>query len=252
MSSFNRWGCIVADVLRKFATGEYSPLAADFGGDDEINAEIDAAVSVINGVLPTRVYNLLTDPQLQEIVSAAVAGQTVMQLGLGPVVAGMTSVWTGYPNAFTSRPVRRYDHNPNGALVELPADAYVMSAGANPDEDVAFVTLTAPNALLVGQKAYATYRLDVASEHFRIGSLAEAVAIGAAGAIGAKVYPRDSATWEHVTTLQSRFQAMIEAMAAGTWTPNELRHLRWWEDSVAEPSTAATAGGIGSVPKYRG
>ncbi len=252
MSEFNRWGCTVADVLRKFATGEYSPIAGDFGGEDEINAEIDAAVAVINGVLPTRVYNLLTDPQLEEIVSAAVAGQTVMQLGLGPVVAGMTSVWTGSPSAFVARPVKRYDQNPNGALVELPADAYVESAGAHPDEADAYVTLTTPNALLVGQKAYASYRLDVASEYFRIGSLAEASAIGAAGALGAKVYPRESATWEHVTTLQSRFQAIVDAMAAGTWTPNELRHLRWWEESAAEPNAAALAGGIGSVPKYRG
>lgn len=253
MSDFNRWGCTVADVLAKFKTGEYvNPDPDDLGGDDEILAEIDAAVSLINGVLPTRIFQLLTDPQLEEICSAAVQGQTVLRLGLGPIVAGSASLWTGYPDQFKTRPVQRYDYNTNNALVELPSDGYVMSVGANPDEDVAYATLTTANALQVGMRAYATYRLDVASEYFRIGSLAQVAALGAAGVLGAKVYSRESATWEYVTTMQSRFTTIIEAMGAGTWTPEELRLLRWWSEAQAEPNAASSAGGIGSVPKYRG
>jgi hypothetical protein len=257
MSTYNRWGAVEAAVLRAFATGGYTPAAADFGGSDAIADELDEAADAVAQAMPLALLDRLQHPELERIVSRAAAGQTVCTLGAGPVVAGTVHIWTGSPTAFASKPVLLLDPwrrsgplgvvynpgaqaTPSGPVVELAETGFTMSG-----TDGRTVTLAAP--LNRSDLVFASYDVNTTDAAFIVASVADMVAKGAAAMLGAKVFPQATSEWAYVSRLGEEWASYLAELAAGRLVPAELRVRQWWQ----EPDKTQE-GSWGSVRRLRG
>lgn len=251
--SYNRWGATEAMVLRVFATGGYTPTAADFGGSAAIADELDGATFSVAQALPLAFLNQIEHPDLERIVTRATAGQTSATLGFGPAKAGTVHIWTGPPQAFVSRPILLTDPwlrgggwgisqsvgvqaTPTGAVVELQETQFSVTGQA-----VSLVT-----ALNRSDLVYASYDVDVEGVTFSIPSIADMVAKGAAFGLGSKVFPQATSEWAYVARIGEDWASYLGEVAAGKLVPAELRAKQWWQ----EPDRAQD-GTIGSVRRYR-
>lgn len=251
--SYNRWGATQDAVLRVFATGGYTPAAADFGGADAIADELDGAAFQVAQALPLAFLDRIEHPELERIVSRAATGQTTATLGFGPAVAGTVHVWTGPPQAFASKPILLTDPwnrgggwamntgpgvqaTPTGPVVELAEDRFTVSGQ----------TVTLVDALNRSDLVFASYDVDTEDPDFGVPSIADMVAKGAAYVLGSKVFPQASSEWAYVARIGDDWADYLAQLAAGKLVPAELRMKQWWQ----EPDKAQD-GAIGSVRRYR-
>jgi hypothetical protein len=251
---WNNFGCVIADVMTRFNTGQYVAAVSDFGGIAAVQLEIDDAAETLIQTMPTMIREAIQLPNLMLVEPRATSGQILTKLKILPAILGKTHVWQGPPAVFISRPVLVTDpwnngvwaagyvvsSTPPGAAVELNEDQFIV------DPMTGQIVLTTPCNR--NDQVYATYETDVESVDFKLPSLASLVSLGAAAALGAKVYPQQSSEWLYVSTMQEKYNDAIADLAKGEWTPAELRTLQWWQ--APEP-TETEAGTIGSVRKFR-
>lgn len=253
--SNNNFGATVDEVLLQFAAGDYAPTATDFGGTDAINDAIAAAADAVAQAMPLALLEKIQHPDLERIVTRATQGQTVCHLGFAPVVLGTVHIWTGPPQAFAAKPILITDPwaRMGGWSTNTGPGVAATPVGPQPEKAetdfsvVADGTVTLAAPLNRSDQVFASYDVNVDDATFRIASIANAVANGAAAALGAKVYPQASAEWAYVTRLGEGWADYLGELAAGRLVPAELRTKQWWEepDRVQE-------GGMGSVRRYRG
>jgi hypothetical protein len=100
-------------------------------------------------------------------------------------------------------------------------------------------------ALVVGSAAAVVRQwIDEQPPPVTIPSLAQVVVIGAAAELGGRLYASGQDQWSVVTDLAARFQAVVNALAAGTFRPAEM--------PVDFGQRRGTAGGIGTFCLMRG
>lgn len=251
---FNNFGATEAQVLLKFATGGYTPVADEFGGASAVaDAIADCAHAVISS-MPLQMLNALQRPEFCIVEPRATAGQTLFPFptALRPVLTGKVHVWAGVPQIFTSRPILRTDPwllnfgqayasirspVPSGPAVEMDESEFTPSTtGA-----------TLATARSRGDMVLASWDVDVEGATFSVPSIADAVAGGAAAVLGSKVYATASAQWEYVARLGEAWASFLTGLSKGELVPAELRAIQWWK-----APEKAQDNGVGSVRAYRG
>lgn len=254
MSVANYFGATEADVLQKYAVGGYSPVAADFGGSPSIANALSSAESEVIQAMGADLWRNVTDPELELIETRATAGQVIVQLGIAPVFPRLVWIWRNQPAAFQrDRPMKQTDR-----LIDMPPGYGPFSPAIplyGPSYDInfdQFVTDAATGAvtLLVPlqnqDQVYASYRVNTEDSTFNMPSIADLVATYAAYLLGEKVYPREDTTWQYVETLKEDAENLLDQLNKGTWTPSEIRLLRWWK-----PVEKAQENTIGSIRRWR-
>lgn len=254
-SPFNLFGATNADVLVKFNVGAYVPTEADLGGSAAIQDCLADAEDQFLRAMPPELFRMITDPQLELVESSAIDGQTVVNLGMTPVVANKTFIWRGVPAQFSrDRPQlqtdRLVDYPPSYGAGAPPTPiygpAYNLTPEGNWSINVATGAITLVQPLQATNVVYCTYRVDTASPNFVMRSLVDQMTMLAAASLGTKLYARGDSMWAYIEDLRTGGQACLEAMNKGEWIPQELRRLRWWK-----PVEKIAEGQIGSVRKFR-
>lgn len=239
----NRFGCTVAMVMNVIKTGSYSPASADFGGDDVVNAAVDSICDEVIQNMPEAMFLSLSLVELEKVETRATAAQATVTLGIKPVIAGKTHIWTGQPSSFREKPILATDVDMQEEFAdpelvpanELPSSAFTI------DNSTGVITLKSTPTdyrLDVNDEVYATYEPDPAS--LSIPSLATLIAEGAAFLVGSKVYARGSSQWSYIDMLQERYTAKLASLREGDWLPPETRLMKFWEERVPEADKKAS------------
>lgn len=229
MTAYNNFGTTFSRVLEMFP----QVVVNDFDGQEAIDHELSLAAKQVSAALTKTVFQQLTEPDLELIVRRATAGQSTAQLGLFPVVANTIRIWRVNAGAIAD-PL--YLAKPMAGGAELTGYSINLSTGA----------ITGLGSLNADDQIYASYRVDVGAAGFSIPSLGEVVALGAAVALGPKIYARGTDAFQLVDDMRARWEKMLDLIISGRWIPDELRLMRWWEE--LEP----TAGGISTINMPRG
>jgi hypothetical protein len=238
--SFNLFGATVAGLLKNYKTGSYTPVSDEFGGDDVVIGAMAQAEGQLLDAMPPNVFQNLAHPDLCQVVSRAVAGQTEFELPsiFLPAKTNSVHLWTGHPSIFITRPKKRTDPFYSGAYASLGSPTPYPAVATAPVELVAgsfivdhltgLVTVSTP--LQEDWLVFASFDVDVSSEDYSVPSLASIVENAAAGELGAKLYSRTTDDWALVEKFNKDFTDAIEAMGKGERVPPELRMLRWWQE----------------------
>lgn len=222
MSVYNYFGTSFSRVI------EFYPdtIAKDFGGEEIILDELARVARKVASSLTPTVYQQMTEPDLQLIVRRATAGQSTAQLGLYPIIAGSVRLWRINQGA-----VR------DPLDVPKPMPGYGETSGTTNATTGAITGIPPMDA---NDQMYASYQVDVDAATFDMPSMGEICAMGAAANLGPRLYARGSELFEAVKELGERFNKTIDLMLAGTWIPDELRQLRWWNEIERSSSQIAS------------
>ncbi len=253
MTVANYFGADEAAVLLKFATGGYSPTAADFGGSAAIADMLADGETAVIQAMGADLWRNITDPELECVESRGTDGQVTVSCGITPIIVNNLEVWRGMPSSFQrDKPQRQTDR-----MVEYPGSAGINSPSvvnygpqpSMPESQYSATTagvITLAQPLQRGEQVFASYRVNTKDASFSLPSVADLVTTVAAWKIGTKIYPRDDSSWSFVESLKAEVDAMLAALNGGLWTPSEIRLLRWWK-----PVEKAQENTIGSLRRWR-
>lgn len=235
MATYNYFGATEAQLLAMYP----GAVVADFGAAGSAAAVLARIAREVSAAFTVEVYRCLAEVvQLEMIEDYAAAGQTTVTLGLLPIVTGTVHIWVrSQGDDLSTKPVLGAGEA-TVSSVNLATGAVVLSS-----------------ALALGDKVFATYEINAEDSAFSWPSVADVVLLGAAAEMGARLYTQADQAWALVTEYQGRYRGtyvVTEGGAqarsrTGTWIPDELRTLRWWE----EIERSQPEGGIGSVRRYR-
>lgn len=236
MAAYNYFGATAANLVAMFP----GTSVDDFGGTAAVNTVLGRIAREVSGALTPAAYHALAERvELELVEEYATAGQTAITLGLLPVVAGSLRVWR-----FSRDAVLRT--KPRPGYSELTVSSLNTTTGA--------VVLS--TGLVEGDRVFASYEIDCEAATFSWPSVADAVYMGAASELGARLYTAaDQQQWALVEEYRGKYAGRVGSIGddgvlrrarEGRWQPDELRTLRFW----TEIDVAAAS--IGSIDLFRG
>jgi hypothetical protein len=182
--------------------------------------------------MPEDVFKQMTQVELEIVERRATAGQTVVNTTLTPVVAGKTYVWAEQPRFFLTMPKKKtdllrdeefFDRSIYKPLAEL-------TEGTDYTINVTNGQITFTTVLDQDDEVVVSYETDSENSNFRINSLAQCAADGAAYLLAARLYPRASSKWEYLETLNEQFTKKLASLQDESWIPPELRLMTFWKE----------------------
>lgn len=232
---FNRFGANASGAISLYP----GTAMADYGGQTTVEETIDRAVDRVLAALPQSLHDQIVSPSLVLVVARATAGQTTATLPLLPGVSGTFHVWRGQPSQFQEKPQIYPGTFDGDGLLELDTTLYSV----NPTSGVVTFTTGAQ----VNDQVFASYDVDATSASFSMPSLGRLAIRGAAAELGSRLFSEANQEWLLVEKYEKSFQDDLDALAAGTWIPEELRYLKWWKELEK-----SSPGGASSIRLYRG
>ena len=227
MSKYNRFGKIFSDVSAMYpgsATADYDAGGAN--GQAKIEGALDRATLEVAGAVSADVFRAMTRVVAEEIEDYAAAGQTSLNLGLFPVVAGSVHLWI-YPLLYSG--VSAYGQDsyyyqaPQNGLNEVSTSSYAVTASTGA------ITYSG-TALTAGNKVYASYNVDMDNASFSCAALGNIVLLGAAAELGEQLYSQSTQEWLLVTQYRTRYNELMELLRKGELVPDEIRRLTYYQE----------------------
>jgi hypothetical protein len=231
MSRYNRFGKVYTDVIACYP----GTVVADYdgggaSGQTRVEEAMDRATLEVAASLTPAVYKALTDVEAQEVVSYATAGQSSFTLGMVPVVAGSVHLWI-YPLT----PPAGADWNGG----EWNSDAWYKppTVGFNEVETTDYSVTEATGAISytgptigLGQRVFASYRVDVDNASFSSLMLGQIAVLGAAAELGERLYSSATQEWALVTQYRTRYNDLLKQLKDGALIPDEVRKLKYFTE----------------------
>lgn len=230
MSRYNRFGKVYTDVIACYP----GTVAADYdaggaSGQTRVEDAMDRATMEVAAALPPAVYKALTDVEAQEVVSYASAALASFTLGMVPVVAGSVHLWL-YPllppaggEWNTGEWSDAWYRPPSIGYNEVPTADYSVTASSGA---IAYAGRT----IALGERVFASYRVDVDNASFACPMLGQIAVLGAAAEMGERLYSAATQEWALVTQYRTRYNALLEQLKEGTLIPDEVRRLKYFTE----------------------
>jgi len=257
MARFNNFGATYSQLIALYP----GTVVADYdGGGASGQTRIEDALGRISrevaSAMTAEVYKQITQVDCEEIVRFASNGQTTCNLGLVPALAGTVHLWR-YPSLAAMTLSTDGESSPaNEWYYKKPVKGYgELRLTTDYTVTVASGAVVLLNALTEGERIYASYDTDTTSASYSLPSVADLVLLGAAAEMGARLYSDAQQEWKLVEEYRSRYRGAFESVEggmsgralAGTWIPDEIRALTYWNEVERDGDT-----GVSSVRMYRG
>jgi hypothetical protein len=225
MSTYNRFGAVYTGVIELYP----GTVVGDYGGQTIVENEMDRITREVAASMMPNVFEQMTQVRAEWVVRYATAAQTGFTLGMHPVTAGTVHLWV-YPPiaAYVSQNLPgyfmapAYYREPTKGVMEVASTDYSVTASSGA------ITYSG-SALQAGARVYASYDVDMDNASFSLASLADAVVLGAAAALGSKLFSDATQQWQLVKDYQARYNAKIAMLMDGKLIPDEVRRIKYWE-----------------------
>ncbi len=226
MSTYNRFGATYDKVIELYK----DTVIADYGSQAIVEAEMDRVTREVASAVMPNVFEQITQVRAEWIVRYATQGQTSWNLGMFPLRAGTIHMWL-YPPiaAYVSQNLPGYFMAP--AYYRAPEKGVMEMATTDYSVNATTGAVTYSGAALnIGSRIYASYDVDMDNAVFSLLSLADAVVLGTASALGSKLYSDNLQQWQLVKDYQARYAAKISMLLDGKLIPDEVRRLNYYQD----------------------
>ncbi len=247
---FNSFGASAAQLIAKYP----GTVLADYdGGGSNGSAVITATLESISrevaSAFTAEVYKQLTQVDCEEVVRYATDGQTTATVGMPTITAGTLHLWA-YPS------LAALNGHTNGTAIDggfeydmwyrKPVVGYnELTLGVDYSVSGATITFIVPRT--VGERIYASYDTDAANASFALPSIADIVLLGSAAELGSRLYSEGTQEWKLVTGYAERYKDWLDRITKGTWIPDEVRKLLYWNEVERVSESEVT-----TVRRYRG